>query len=308
MNTRVQARTTALGGSLLLAWAVSAMAADTVEAAAASIAPQPPADAPPATAKPEEPMDSMGDMDMSSMQGGRPPAGARDPDYSEGQAMSMMPGMADSMNDARKFGKVLIDQLEYRHGADADGAAIDAQAWYGGDVDKAWLKVSGERSDGHWRDLRTEALWAHAATAFWDTQVGVRHDFGAGPDRDWAALGVQGLAPYWVDIEATAYVGPSGRTAARFEAEYDLLLTQRLIFTPDLEFNVYGRNDPARRIGSGLSNIELGLRLRYEITRRFAPYIGVDFNRRVGQTADYVRADGEAAFDRVVVAGVRIWF
>jgi copper resistance protein B len=308
MNTRVHARTTALGASLLLAWTASAMAADTVEAAAASIAPQPPADAPPATAKPEEPMDSMGDMDMSSMQGGRAPAGARDPDYSEGQAMSMMPGMADSMNDAVKFGKVLIDQLEYLHGADADGAAIDAQAWYGGDENKAWFKASGEHTDGRLRDLRTEALWAHATTAFWDTQVGVRHDFGAGPGRSWAAFGVQGLAPYWLDIEATAYVGASGRTAARFEAEYDLLLTQRLIFTPDLEFNLYGRDDPARRIGSGLANVELGLRLRYEVTRRFAPYIGVDFNRRVGRTADYVRADGEAAFDRVVVAGVRIWF
>jgi copper resistance protein B len=269
---------------------------------------QPPRDAPPTTAEPEKPMQDMHDVDMSSMQGGRAPPDARDPDYSEGQSMSTMPGMSDSMNDSARFGKVLIDQLEYVHSANANGVALDAQAYYGGDLDKILFKVDGERTDGRLRDTRTEALWDHAVTAFWDTQLGVRHDFGDGPARTWAAFGVQGLSPYWFDIEATVYVGQSGRTAARVEAEYDVMLTQRLIFTPDLEINAYGKSDPGRRIGSGLSNVELGLRLRYEITRQFAPYIGVDWNRRIGNTADLARAAGEPAFDHQIVAGIRIWF
>jgi copper resistance protein B len=258
--------------------------------------------------KPEQPMDDMGSMDVSSMQGGRAPADARDPDYSQGQAMSAMPGMADSMNDEARFGKVLIDQLEYVDGADGKGFALDAQAYYGGDVNKLSFKADGERTAGHLRDLRSELLWAHATSAFWDTQLGVRHDFGTGPGRTWAAIGMQGLSPYWFNIEATAYIGQSGRTAARFEAEYDLQLTQKLIFTPDLELNAYGKSDPARRIGAGVSNAELGLRLRYEITRQFAPYVGIDWNRRVGKTADLVRAAGEPAFEHAIVAGVRIWF
>ena len=222
--------------------------------------------------------------------------------------MSMLPGMSDSMNDDARFGKVLIDQLDYVHGADANGVAIDAQTYYGGDANKLWFKLDGERTGGHLRDTRTELLWDHAASAFWDSQLGVRHDFGEGPSRTWAAFGIQGLSPYWFDIEATAYVGQSGRTAARVEAEYDVVLTQRLIFTPDLEINGYGKADAARHIGAGLSNIELGLRLRYDISRQLAPYIGLDWNCRVGKTADLMREAGEPPFDHAIVAGVRVWF
>jgi copper resistance protein B len=270
---------------------------------------QPPSDAPPVTTQPEQSMThDMGDMDMSGMQGGRAPPDARDPDYSEGQTMSMLPGMSESMDDAARFGKVLIDQLEYVHASDANGAAIDAQAYYGGDSNKLWFKVDGERTSGRLRDTRIEVLGDHATSAFWDAQMGVRRDFGGGPGRTWAAIGIQGLAPYWIDIEATAYVGQSGRTAMRVEGEYDIMLTQRLIFTPDLELNAYGKTDAARHIGSGLSNVELGLRLRYEISRKFAPYVGIDWNRRFGKTADLMREAGEPASERQVVAGVRIWF
>ena len=265
-------------------------------------------DSAPVAAPPDHAMPAMGNMDMSGMQGGSAPSDARDPDYSDGEGMSTMPGMSASMNDDARFGKLLLDQLEYVHAAGANGIALDAQAYYGGDVDKIWLKVDGERSDGHLRDTRSEALWAHAASAFWDTQLGVRHDFGAGPARTWAAFGVQGLAPYWLDVEATAYVGQSGRTALRLEAEYDLLLTQKLILTPDLEINAYGKRDPARRLGAGVSNVEFGLRLRYEVTRQFAPYLGVDWNRRVGGSADLARAAGEPAFEHAIVAGIHVWF
>ncbi len=249
---------------------------------------------------------AMNDMDMSSMQGGSAPPNARNPDYSDGHGYGAMPGM--TMQDNAALGMLLIDQLEYFNGREANGVALDAQAWYGNDDNRLWLKADGERSSQGLQDLRTEALWDHPFATYWDTQLGVRHDFGAGPDRTWAAFGVQGLAPYWFDIEATAYIGQSGRSAARFEAEYDILFSQRLILTPDFEVNLYGRDDPRRGIGAGLSDAELGVRLRYEITRQFAPYIGVDLVRKFGKTADFARAAGEPVYDPQLVAGFHVWF
>ena len=155
---------------------------------------------------------------------------------------------------------------------------------------------------------RTEALWDRSFATYWSSQVGVRHDFGEGPGRNWAALGVQGLAPYWFEAQATFYVGDSGRTAARAELDYELLITQRLVLQPNVEVNFYGKNDRARHIGSGLSDIEAGLRLRYEISRQFAPYIGVSWKRKFGNTAGSARAAGEDVLDTKFVAGIRIWF
>lgn len=243
---------------------------------------------------------------MPPMQGGSAPPDARSPDYSDGNGYGSMTGM--DMRDDAMQSMLLIDRLETFNGRDANGMALDAQAWYGNDRNKLWLKADGESSGGRLQDLRTEALWDHAFATYWDTQLGVRHDVGVGPDRSWAAFGVQGLAPYWFDIEATAYVGPSGRTAARFEAEYDLRLTQRLILQPDLEINLYGRDDPQRHLGSGVSDVNVGVRLRYEFHRQFVPYIGIDLVRKFGRTADYARAAGEGAYDPQWVAGIRIWF
>ena len=250
----------------------------------------------------------MATMDHGSMkmQGGSAPADARDPDYSDGVA-------AAHMHDLHKHGElllgsVIVDQLEIFNGDGSHGQSIDAQAWYGGDIDKLWFKLDGERSEGRLGASRMEALWNRAISAYWDTQAGFRHDLGEGPSRDWVAFGVQGLAPYWFNVEATAYVGESGRTALRLEAEYELLLTQRLILQPDVEVNFYGKNDPARGIGSGLSDIDVGLRLRYEFTRKFAPYIGVSWSRKFGPTADFAGAEGRGADDTQLVAGVRLWF
>ncbi len=246
------------------------------------------------------------DMGAMNMQGGGPPPDARDPDYSDGVDYGSMRGM--DMDDDAKHLYVLFDNLEYRYNSDGNAQAIDAQAWYGGDRNKLWLKLDGERSDGRLGATRTEVLWNHAISTYWGAQVGLRHDLGDGPTRNWTAIGVQGLAPYWFDLEATAYVGQSGRTALRVEAEYELLFTQRLILQPDVEVNFYGMDDPARGIGSGLSDLDVGLRLRYEITRKFAPYVGVAWSRKFGNTADYARVAGEDAQDTQLVAGFRIWF
>jgi copper resistance protein B len=248
---------------------------------------------------------AMGGLSMGSMQGGSAPPGARSPDYSDGVGYgSMKPHLAGS----GAVGKLLIDQLEAFDGRDGNGQSWELGGWYGTDENKLWIRSEGERSAGKVQDGDAEVLWNHAIATYWGSQLGVRHDFGVGPERTWAAFGVEGLAPYWFELEATGYVGSSGRTAARLRVNYDVLFTQRLILTPELEANLYGKNDPARRIGSGLSDVQFGLRLRYEVRRQFAPYIGVVWTRRFGSTADFARADRQAIFDRQWVAGLRIWF
>jgi copper resistance protein B len=210
------------------------------------------------------------------------------------------------MHDDAAFGMIELDQFE--HAIDGNGAAAwEVEAWYGQDIDKLWLRSEGVRESGQ-LDARTELLWDHAFTGFWDWQFGVRHDSGLGQTRDWAAFGVQGLAPYWISLEATAYVGEQGRTAARLRAEYELLFTQRLVLQPELELNLYARHDAQREVGSGLSDATFGLRLRYEIRREFAPYVGVVWMRRFGDAADFARAAGHDVADTQLVAGVRVWF
>ncbi len=247
---------------------------------------------------------AMGGMSMGSMQGGSAPPGARSPDYSDGVGYgSLKPHLAG--NDL--IGKLLIDRLEAFDGRDSHGQAWELGGSYGTDENKLWIRSEGERSAGKVQDGDAEVFWNHAIATYWGSQLGVRHDFGVGPGRTWAAFGVEGLAPYWFEMEATGYVGSSGRTAARLRVNYDVLFTQRLILTPELEANLYGKNDPARRIGSGLSDVQFGLRLRYEVRRQFAPYVGVVWTRRFGATADFARADHQAIFDRQWVAGLRIW-
>lgn len=251
-------------------------------------------------------MGAMPGMTMGPMQGGSPPPNARSPDYSDGVAGSPVHGL--HMHGSAPFGMLLIDQLEAFHGRDANGQNWEAEGWYGNDENKLWIRTEGERSRGKLEDGDVEAFWNHNIATFWSTQLGVRQELGEGPNRSWAAFGVQGLAPYWFEVETTGYVGASGRTAARLRAEYEMLFTQRLILQPEAEINLYGKNDPQRRIGSGVSDVQFGLRLRYEIRRQFAPYIGVNWVRRTGTTADYARQDSQPVLDRQIVAGVRTWF
>ena len=212
------------------------------------------------------------------------------------------------MDDTARTGMVLFDQLEWRNTAEGNALAWDAQGWYGGDTNKVWLRSEGERVAGTTQGARADLLWDHTFARWWSVQAGARQDFGSGPSRTWAALGVQGLAPYWFDTEATFYVGEQGRTAMRLKAEYELLLTQRLILQSEGETNLYGKADPARQLGSGLSDLEFGLRLRYEVRREFAPYIGVVWSRSFGGTADWVRASGGSVSDVQFAAGLRAWF
>ncbi|MDN6887832.1 copper resistance protein B [Variovorax sp. NFACC27] len=252
---------------------------------------------------------NMGSMPgMGPMQGGTPPPDARNPDaHAEGMPKMAMPGM--DMADDERFGRILVNELEYAKGRDARGQNLNVEAWYGGDYNKLWIKAEGERRAGRLDAFRTEALWDHAIATFWSTQLGLRHDNGGGGrSRSWLAFGVQGLAPYWFETEATAYVGSGGALAARLELRYDLLLTQKWILQPKLEANFYSKSDPQRGIGSGLSDMELGVRLRYEVTRQLAPFIGVTWSKKFGNTAAYARQAGERVRDTQIVAGVRLWF
>lgn len=250
---------------------------------------------------------TMPGMDHGAMQGGSPPPDARDPHaYSDGLAFG--PDRQLKLADEMSFGMLLVERLELAHTRDNTTGAYDLMARYGRDYDRVVLKAEGEADDGRLVHARTELLWGHAVAAYWDSQLGVRYDSGVGPDRSWLAFGVQGLAPYWFEIDATAYVGDEGRSALRLAAEYELLFTQKLVLQPRIEANFYGKRDIERALGSGLSDLVAGIRLRYEIRREFAPYVGVEWAGKFGGTADFARAAGEDTRETRVVAGLRFWF
>jgi copper resistance protein B len=203
---------------------------------------------------------------------------------------------------------VLVDRFE---GWDSDGHgafAWEVEGWRGTDLNRLWVRSEGERTGGVTESADVELLFGRSVSPWWDVVGGLRHDFGEGPSQTFAAFGVQGLAPYKFEFAATAYVGQSGQTALRLEAEYDTLLTNRLILQWVAEAEAYGRSDERRGIGTGLNTFEAGMRLRYEVRREFAPYVGVVWERRFGDAADWHRAEGEDINGVRIVAGVRFWF
>jgi copper resistance protein B len=215
------------------------------------------------------------------------------------------PGVMAAAEDDPLLFKLMIDKLEWRAADGADPWVWDADAWVGKDLNKLWLKTEGEYADGTTEAAYGEALYSRAISPYWDLQTGWRHDFRPEPDRDWFAVGFKGLAPYWFDVDATLYAGGNGTAFAHLDAEYELMITQRLVLSPELETSVYANEDPARGIGSGISDLAFGLRLRYEIRREFAPYIGLNWEKKFGGTADYAREEGESTSDLQFVASVR---
>lgn len=266
-----------------------------------------------AKSKPPAPMAAMDHGDMQ-MQGGSAPPDARDPHaYAGGHTLTSGPYLISKerllrLGDEQSSGFFLADKFEAQRSDGQTTGAYDLMARYGRDYNRLVIKAEGEIAGGKLEESRTEALWSRAIASYWDGQLGLRRDTGPGPARNWLAFGIEGLAPYWFEVDATAYVGEGGRTALRVSAEYELLLTQKLILQPSVELAAYGKSDPANEIGKGLSSVSAGLRLRYEFTRQFAPYVGVEWAGRFGETADIARADGRPTRDTRVVAGVRFWF
>ena len=239
----------------------------------------------PADAAPHEPLPALTDADRTAA---FPPVGA-----------------GHAAHDARSHSYFLIDRLEVN---DQGGGAWEGLAWMGGDINRAWLRTEGEADDGRVERGNVELLYGHAVGPWWDLVAGAKHEFGEGPSRTYAAVGVQGLTPYKFEFEATLYAGNGGRTAATLEGEYDTLITNRWILQWQAEANLHGRADANIGVGAGLSTIEVGARLRYEITRQIAPYVGIEVEHAFGGTADLRRDAGVPVNDTRLVAGLRIWF
>ena len=202
---------------------------------------------------------------------------------------------------------VILNQLEGRFGAAGSSFRWSGEAWTGTDMNRLWLKSEGEVTDDRLEDGQQEIFYDRPISTYFDLQAGLRSDIDAAPGRTWAAFGIQGLMPYFFEVSATAYASSNGHYAAKLEGSYELLLTQRLILQPQVEANFYSKADPPRDLGSGLSDIDAGLRLRYEFSRKFAPYIGVTYAGKFGGTADIARAAGEHTDDVRFTVGVRAW-
>jgi copper resistance protein B len=253
-----------------------------------------------------EPMDhsAMPGMSMAPTEPITPIPALTDAD----RAAAVLPGHDHPVHDSSIQSYVLFDRLEAWDADNGIGLGWEGTAWIGTDLDRLWLRSEGERIDKRTQKADLEVLYGHSVSPWWDVVAGIRHDFKPGASQDFAAIGVMGLAQYKFEVAATAYIGQAGQTAARVEVEYETLLTNRLILQPLLELNLYGKDDPRRGIGSGLSKFEAGLRLRYEFSRQFAPYIGIVHERAFGRTAGFQRDDGEHIDDTRLVAGLRIGF
>lgn len=225
------------------------------------------------------------------------------------------PDMARSRRDmmreqgGRPFGTVLFNLAEFQAKRGRDGYRWDGEGWFGGDINRLTVKSEGEGTFREGVDgAEVQALYSRAVGPYFNLQAGVRHDFKPTPTRTYATIGFEGLAPYMFEVEGAAFVSPQGDVLGRLEGYYDQRITQRLILQPRVEINLSAQDMPRQRTGSGLTDAELGLRLRYEVTRRFAPYVGVSYEAKTGRTADYARADGERPTSTSFVAGVRFGF
>ena len=311
---------------------------------AASVDPMPgmdmsPATAAPATPAPEHDMSSMPGMDMTK------PEAPTASDPHAGHDMAGMPGMetpaseigdtpapappsdhaadgifgAAQMADSRAMLRhenggmpaysIVFNLAEYRVQKGANAYRWDGEGWFGGDIDRFVVKTEGEGAvRGGVESGEVQALYSRAIGPWFNLQAGVRHDFKPGPPRTYATIGFEGITPYWFEVEGALFLSDKGDVLGRLEGYYDQRITQNLILQPRVELNFAAQDVPANGIGSGLSDAELGLRLRYEIRREFAPYIGVSWERKIGDSARFARAAGERVQATSLVVGIRTWF
>ena len=311
---------------LALALSVSAVAAPAIAQDAPHQHAAPPPPSPTPTASPAAPADHAGmdmsgmdmsgagtpaggmTMDMGRMQGGKAPPDARNSDdYADGYRNSTLPGY--EMADKLSIPKVLVDELEFASGNEGQGVGWTVLVTQGQDDSKLWLRSQGLKNSKDRLDPESsvEALWWRSKSPFWGTLLGVRQDLGKGATT-WLAAGVEGLAPYWFDVQLTGYVGDDGRLGARAKGAYEVRFTNRLILTPQVETNLYSKRSTDRELGGGFSNVELSARLRYEVSRKFAPYVGFVWERALDDTADFRRADRQRPAEHRVVVGLRSWW
>lgn len=224
-------------------------------------------------------------------------------------AMAPSYGQFQDENGGQSFSKIMLNLAELQVGDSHPGYRWEGEGWLGGDINRIVVKSEGEGStkDGT-ESAEIQALYSRAIGPYFNLQAGLRQDIQPAPSQTYATLGFEGLAPYWFEVEGAAFVSAHGDALARLEGYYDQNITQRLILQPRAELNLAAQDIPRSAIGSGLTDAELGLRLRYEITREFAPYIGVSWETKAGRTADYSRAAGENPSSLNFVVGIRTWF
>lgn len=203
---------------------------------------------------------------------------------------------------------VFFDRVEWLAAEERDVFVWDLESWTGYDLQKVWLKTDGAVHDGEVEEAQIQLLYGQALAPYWDAQVGWRHDFKPGEEQDWLALSLTGLMPFFFETEVALFADAEGAAAFTFETERELMLTQKWVLAPEIELTAFGQNDELRGQGSGLSTLEVGLRLRYEIRREFAPYVGTIWEKSFGNTADFARTTGEPTQETQWVAGIRAWF
>ena len=221
--------------------------------------------------------------------------------------LSLSSPVLAAMGDDPLLGKFMLDKFET---TDAEGSAPlnwELDTWVGKDLNKFWLKSEGEHIDGE-TEQSNEFLYSRAISSFWDMQLGLRQDRVDSQTREFLSVGVQGLAPYLFDTSTSILVGENSQFGLAAQFEYEIMFTQRLVLSPEVELNFWSENDPQMGVASGLSTAAFGLRLRYEIRREFAPYIGIQWSKNYGDTADFAAEEGDGVDSTLFVAGVRIWF
>lgn len=213
-----------------------------------------------------------------------------------------------TVHDNRINFQVLFDQLEWQFIHGEQGQRWDSRSWIGGDTNRLWLRTEGDALDGVVDTAEAQLLYGRSFSPWWDVVAGVRFDARPSPSHTWFAVGVQGMAPQFIDVQATLYIGQNAHVGARIELEHDLHLTQRTVFQPLVELSLSGAEDADRGIGKGLSTAEVGFRVRYEIKRELAPYAGVVWHRKLFRTGDFTREQGGDVGGWHVVTGLRFWF
>lgn len=299
---------------------VEANAAPATPAAAPSDQSCPPEHAAMGHCTPKQASSAAGGHDMSAMSpsgtalpaGNAPAPAAPNANYADriwGQgAMAPARKLLHDEHGGMMLSQVMMNIAEAQFRKGGNGYRWDGEAWFGGDINRFTLKSEGEGTFREDAEGEVQALYSRAIGPYFNVQAGVRQDFSPGPDRTYATVGFEGLAPYWFDVEGAVFLSDKGDVLGRLEGYYDQRITQRLVLQPRAEVNLSAQGMRAERIGSGLVDAEVGLRLRYELKREFAPYVGVSWERKFGDTARFARADGEDTGGFSFVTGVRVWF
>ena len=229
--------------------------------------------------------------------------------YFDPAAMARAREQLVTENGGMRTHAVILEQLEVGFDDESETYAWHVQGWYGGDVHRFWWKSEGEGALGEEIEhAELQLLYSRAVTPYFDLQAGVRQSYLDGEDRTDLVLGVQGLAPYWFEVGAAAFVSTEGDVTARAEAEYDLRLTQKLILQPAAELNFAAQDIPDLDVGAGFTDANVGVRLRYEISRSFAPYVGVEWTSALGETRDIRESLGADTQSTRAVIGLRALF